>query len=363
MFGGLTMPAYFFRSEPGAAELRRVARRESGRVCQRVLMIANMREGMEHEDAARLAGLSRSAAYEWHNRYEEDGIEGLRDRPRPGRRPRVDAVTSARFKERIVAGAELERDGVVAFRAVDAQRILKEEFAIDCSLSSTYRLLHRIKLSWLTPRPRHPQAAAQAPGTRVEVWFQDEARIGQKNSLTRVWGQTGSRPVAPKDLGFASAYLFGAVCPSQGKAAALIMPICNTAAMNHHLSEISSQVAAGAHAAVILDRAGWHRSQGLVVPGNITLLELPPYSPELNPVERVWHYLRSHWLANSVFRNLADIMDACEMAWNRFATDHGLIRSLCAVAWAPACPLYSWRLLCGLRSTTHSCPEISGDPY
>ena len=71
-------------------------------------------------------------------------------------------------------------------------------------------------------------------GTRVEVWFQDEARIGQKNSLTRVWGQTGSRPVAPKDLGFASAYVFGAVCPSDGKAAALIMPICNTAAMNHH---------------------------------------------------------------------------------------------------------------------------------
>jgi hypothetical protein len=97
------MPAYFFRSEPGAVELRRLARGENGRVCQRVLMIANMLEGMEHEEAARLAGLSRSAAYEWHNRYEEEGIAGLRDRPRPGRQPRVDAVTSARLKERIVA--------------------------------------------------------------------------------------------------------------------------------------------------------------------------------------------------------------------------------------------------------------------
>jgi hypothetical protein len=76
--------------------------------------------------------------------------------------------------------------------------------------------------------------------------------------LTRVWGQTGSRPVAPKDLGFASAYLFGAVGPSQGKVAALIMPICNTAAMNHRLCEISSQVAAAAHAVVILDGASWH---------------------------------------------------------------------------------------------------------
>jgi hypothetical protein len=94
--------------------------------------------------------------------------------------------------------------------------------------------------------------------------------------------------VAPKDLGFASAYLFGAVCPSQGKAAALIMPICNTAAMNHHLCEISSQVAADAHAMVILDGASWHNSDGLMVPSNITLLALPSYSPELNPVERVW---------------------------------------------------------------------------
>jgi transposase len=75
------------------------------------------------------------------------------------------------------------------------------------------------------------------------------------------------------------------------------------------------------------------------VPGNITLLELPPYSPELNPVERVWHYLRSHWCSpTQYFRSLADIMDACDTAWNRFAADHALIRSLCAVRWAPASP-------------------------
>ena len=73
-----------------------------------------------------------------------------------------------------------------------------------------------------------------------------------------------------------------------------------------------------------------------MVPSNITLLELPPYSPELNPVERIWHYLRSHWLANSVFPSLMHIMDACETAWNRFANNHGLVRSLGAVAWAPA---------------------------
>ena len=75
MVGGAMF--YFFRSEPGAAELRGLARQESGRVCQRVLMIANLLEGMEPQEAGRLCGLSRTAAYEWHNRYEEEGIEGL----------------------------------------------------------------------------------------------------------------------------------------------------------------------------------------------------------------------------------------------------------------------------------------------
>ena len=120
MFGGIDDAGLLLSQRTGGGGAARLARGESGRVCQRVLMIANLLEGMEHEEAARLAGLSRSSPYEWHNRYEEDGIEGLRDRPRPGRRPRVDAATAARLKERIVAGADLARDGVVAFRGVDA---------------------------------------------------------------------------------------------------------------------------------------------------------------------------------------------------------------------------------------------------
>jgi hypothetical protein len=113
---------------------------------------------------------------------------------------------------------------------------------------------------------------------------------------------------------------------------------------------------------VILDRAGWHRSQGLVVPGNIILLELPV----LNPVERISHYLRSHWLANSVFPSLADIMDASEVVWNRFANNHSLVRSLCAVAWLRLRPLGKGCQLSnrpGPRSKSHSCREISADRY
>jgi hypothetical protein len=122
MCGGWAMPAYFFRSEPGAAELRRLARRESGRVCQRVLMIANMLEGMEHEEAARLAGLSRSAAYEWHNRGKgaaaapggrqaERRHEGLR---RSARRWVVERTFSW-FRRSPRGGEKINRSGLRKF--------------------------------------------------------------------------------------------------------------------------------------------------------------------------------------------------------------------------------------------------------
>jgi hypothetical protein len=95
-------------------------------------------------------------------------------------------------------------------------------------------------------------------GTPVEVWFQDEARIGQKNGLVRQWARRGTRPRQPADQRYESAYLFGAICPARGTGAALALPFADTEAMQLHLGEISRRVAKGAHAVLLLDRAGWH---------------------------------------------------------------------------------------------------------
>ena len=120
-------------------------------------------------------------------------------------------------------------------------------------------------------------------GTPIEVWFQDEARVGQKGSLTYVWAPIGSCPLMVRDNRHDSAYLFGAICPVRAVGAAIIMPAANAEAMNEHLTEISTQVASGAHAVVVCDRAGWHQTGGrLRVPDNITLLPLPSYAPELS---------------------------------------------------------------------------------
>jgi len=104
-------------------------------------------------------------------------------------------------------------------------------------------------------------------GTAIEIWFQDEARIGQKNKITRRWAKRGTRPSAPKDQRTRSVYIFGAICPARGVGAALVLPRCNTAAMNLHLKEISVAVTPGAHAIVIVDQAGWHFSKTLEIPG------------------------------------------------------------------------------------------------
>ena len=132
----------------------------------------------------------------------------------------------------------------------------------------------------------------------------------------------------------ASAWIFGAICPAEGKGAALVMPHCNSAAMELHLAEISCQVAPGAHAVLMLDQAGWHMSGALMVPTNITLLPLPPKCPELNPVENVWQFMRDNWLSNRIFSSYDNIVDHCCFAWNRLADQPWRIMTLGLCQWA-----------------------------
>ncbi len=151
----------------------------------------------------------------------------------------------------------------------------------------------------------------------TEIWFGDEARIDQKNKITRRRALRGTRPSAPRDQRTASTYIFGTICPKDGKGAALVLPACNTEAMNLHLAEIATEVAPSKHVILLLDQAGWHLSSRLIVPSNITILPLPAKCPELNPLENVWQFIRDNWLSNRVFKSYEDIVDHCCFAWNR----------------------------------------------
>ena len=174
----------------------------------------------------------------------------------------------------------------------------------------------------------------EAAGKPVEVWFTDEARIGQQGTITQVWAKRGSRPRAWRDRRYEWAYLFGAICPERSTGAAIIMPEVNVEAMNEHLAVISECVSAGAIAVLVLDGAGWHSSPRLKVPDNIVLLPLPPYSPELNPVENVWEFLRGNFVSNRVWDDYEAILDACQDAWNKLMRLPERIASMTRRAWA-----------------------------
>ena len=162
----------------------------------------------------------------------------------------------------------------------------------------------------------------------------DEARIGQKNGQVRQWARRGTRPRQPADQRYENLYLFGAICPALGKGAALALPYADTEAMQMHLDEISRRVARGAHAVLLLDRAGWHTTDKLNIPKNMTMIFLPSRSPELNPVENVWQYLRANWLSNTVFETYDDIIDAACDAWNKLTAAPDVITSIGMRQWA-----------------------------
>jgi transposase len=159
------MPALPIRSDISPDQLRRRARREGdGRVCARLLAIANALDGLSRAEAARRAGMDRQTLRDWVIRYNAEGVTGLRDRPRSGRPPRLSAGEQAALKAAILRGPDPERDGIAEFRLKDIQGLIARRYGVGYSSGGTHRLIKSLNLSQQTVRPVHPQAdrAAQA---------------------------------------------------------------------------------------------------------------------------------------------------------------------------------------------------------
>lgn len=156
---------------------------------------------------------------------------------------------------------------------------------------------------------------------------QDEGRFGRISRPKRCWAPPGIRPHAPAQVVRESMYVFAAVAPSLGRLAALVLPTANTAMMNLFLSHVS-QTFANYFIVMQVDQAGWHRSKELIVPANIRLIEQPPYSPEVNPVEHLWEELREKYLHNRVFPSLDPLIEVLCQGLNELADDKERISSM-----------------------------------
>jgi transposase len=165
------------------------------------------------------------------------------------------------------------------------------------------------------------------------VFFQDEARIGQKGRVCHRWYEKGVRPPGLADNRFTFTYIFGCCEPGTDNAFALVLPEVSTVAMQVFLDEFANTIADDEHVLMFLDSAGWHVANALKVPEKITLANIPPYSPELNPVERVWLYLKERFLSHRLHGDYSDIVDAICKAWNRLAAMPGRLSTLTNYGW------------------------------
>ena len=164
------------------------------------------------------------------------------------------------------------------------------------------RRLKKIKQSVLETRKKCE------PNSRVRLMFQDEAGFGRINKPKRCWCRKKIRPSVPCHHIREYRYAYGAVEPMTGENFFLIMPYCSTNCMNTFLEELAKQYPQD-QILLVCDGAAWHKSKTLKVPENITLLGIPPYTPEMNPIEQIWKQLRSMGFKNEVFKTLNHVVD------------------------------------------------------
>jgi transposase len=331
------------------AELERLERVEKQAArAKRLRIIILAIKGYTAPAVAMSVGLSRRVCQRWLARFNEFGLAGLEDRRGAPTQSTLTPEQETRMRKRIEDGAQAE-DQVCTLRGVDFQRILSTEFGVLRSLPGVYHLLHRLGYSYLRPRPRHRCADPQAqeefkntlpaqlqtvaeahPGQRLRVYFQDESRFGQQGTMTNLWARRGSRPTAIRQTEYQYLWVLGAVCPETGHAEGLLSPQLNTHIVNLFLEQFSETLAADEHAVMIWDGAGFHTSKKLRVPANVTLIRLPPYSPELNPIENLWHYLKSHFWSNRAYADYEELEQAAVDAWHQAVLDADLMKTVCA---------------------------------
>ena len=336
-----------------AEELEQFARDcKDERWARRARAIAMVLRGVSRTEVGRAQGVGVQTVRDWVILYNRGGVDGLRPLPRGGSRCRLSEEQQETVRKWVEAGPQPEDEAPSRFRLSDIVKRIKAVFGIQYSLEGVRQLLLRLGFRHVSPRPLHPKAelaaqddfrnnfrelAEEAAGDAtgpIEIWVQDESRVGQQGMLSRVWARKGTRPRIPRDRRFGYCYLFSAACPARELAVGHISERANTTEMNRHLEDIGEQVAPGSHAVVVLDGAGWHKSKELAIPNNISLLFLPPYSPELNPMENVFEFLKSSQLANRVFQTVEDVRIAVRRAWMEFVEDPERIHSITYREWA-----------------------------
>ncbi|WP_261873529.1 IS630 family transposase [Vibrio rarus] len=332
-------------------DFKSLARKQkSNQMKMRLLALSHIQDGHSRTQTAKFLKVSRTSVNKWVATFLEQGFEGLKDKPRTGRRSYLSSAQKQQLSIFINENSVKPSGGRLT--GMDVRSYIEDHFGKTYHLDSVYVLLKKLGFSWITSRSKHPKQSKQTqedfkkfqietifkiPGhvalNTVDVWFQDEARFGQQNTTTKLWATKGTRPEAIQQKQFEYSYLFGSVCPSRGIGEALVVPCANKEVMQLHLEQVSKATLSGRHALVVMDGAGWHTEELADNLENVSILKIPPYAPELNPIEQVWSWMRQHHLANKTFTGFNDIVDCVSKAWNDFLALPERVTNMCTRQW------------------------------
>jgi transposase len=178
------------------------------------------------------------------------------------------------------------------------------------------------------------------PRIPVKILFEDEARFGRLSDHRRCWAPMWERPVVGRQVIREYVYTIAAVCPADGNIVSLIMPWMDAEIMSVFLAHAGMELK-NSHCLIFMDRAMWHVAKDVRLPKNITLLFLPPYSPELNPVEHIWDHLRENYFGNRMFESLDKVEDVLCSGLQDLSKDNKLVSSLTYFNWLKTINLIS----------------------
>lgn len=170
------------------------------------------------------------------------------------------------------------------------------------------------------------------PDKKFRLMFQDEAGFGRINKPKRCWCGEGIRPVVPCHRIREYTYAYGAISPLDGEMVSLVLPYANTDCMNIFLSEVSRRYP-NDYILMVADNAAWHKSKGLIIPENIEIFPLLPYTPELNPIEMIWDEIREKGFKNELFKTLSHVQNRLSDTLFSLENDNSRVKSITGWKW------------------------------
>ncbi len=297
-------------------------------------------------EIAEICGIARGHLFVWLKIVRERGLEGLLERGKPGPQEGVCRGVDAA----VITALQAKLEAHEFTTAEQARRWLKEHHQVDRPYISVWRWLKKFGGVLRVPRPSHSKKKPQAEqefqeelgaklealgleaGSRVKVWMMDEARFGLHTDLRRVWTRRGQRPVVTRQIKYTWDYLYGALAAMGGEAHFAHLPGVNLEWDQSYLCDLAASDESALHV-LIRDQAGFHLRDGDPrLPARVRIIDLPPYTPELNPCEQLWDIIKDD-LANRVYTSVAQLRTAMKTTLRRFWEDPESVRRLIGRPW------------------------------